>query len=134
MRMLLLVAAALILLPAGGAGAALPGFQTPSGNIHCAGYGGEVRCDIMATSNGHPKRPASCQLDWGTAYAAKRSWSRGRRLCVGDTVNDPAHRRLAYGHSWSYAGVTCTSRVSGLTCSTARGHGFFLSRARQRLF
>ena len=65
--LLLAVVIAVAAVPAGTAGAALPGFQTPSGNIHCAGYGGEVRCDIMATSNGHPMRPASCQLDWGTA-------------------------------------------------------------------
>lgn len=113
---------------------ALPGFRTPSNNIHCAGYGGEVRCDIRATTNGRPKRPKSCHYDWGTAYGIKRGWTRGRRFCVSDTVYDPAHRTLRYGTSWTYAGVRCTSASSGLTCRNAGGHGFFLSKGSQRLF
>ena len=132
-RLLLLLLLAAVASPAP-ASAALHGFRTPSGNIACAQEGARVRCDILATTNRRPPRPASCEFDWGFAYAAQRGWHRGRRLCVSDTVNDPTLPVLAYGHSWSAAGVRCRSRVSGLTCTNPRGHGFFLSKARQRLF
>ena len=134
-RSALTVAVALGALAAAPAAAtALPGFQTPSGNIHCMGYGGELRCDIRTTTNGRPQRPRRCEFDWGTAYATKRGWRRGRRLCVSDTVYDPAHHKVAYGHSWAYAGVVCRSEARGLTCRNPGGHGFFLSQGSQRLF
>jgi hypothetical protein len=42
---------------------------------------------------------------------------------------------LAYGHSRSVGRFTCTSRTTGLTCRDRRsGHGFEVSRERQRLF
>ena len=103
----LFAVAAVVALPVASAPAALPGFKTPSGNIHCMGYAGELRCDIRSTTNRRPRRPASCHEDWGTAYATKRGWHRGRRLCVGDTVYDPSHSSLGYGQSWYYAGITC---------------------------
>jgi len=129
LSLLLCLAAA---LPA--SASALRGFKTPSGNIHCQGYGGEVRCDIRRTTNGKPPRPAWCDFDYGTGYATKPGWKRGKRLCVSDTVYDAGHRALAYGASWRYGSVTCRSRMAGLTCRNGGGHGFFLSIGSQRVF
>lgn len=130
----LLVAIAAVLAIPAGAGAAFPGFKTPTNNVHCMGYRGELRCDIYRTTNGTPRRPSWCDFDWGTAYAIKGGWNKGRRLCVSDSAYDSAHRVLGYGQSWHYRGITCHSRSVGLTCRNAKGHGFFLSRASQRLF
>jgi hypothetical protein len=41
---------------------------------------------------------------------------------------------LAYGRSYSWHGIRCLSATTGLTCRNRSGHGFFLSRQRQRVF
>jgi hypothetical protein len=43
-------------------------------------------------------------------------------------------RTLAYGTTWHWHGFGCSSQKSGLTCRNPAGHGFFLSRERQRRF
>ncbi len=131
---LLAVACSSLLALPQGAVAGPNGFRSPSGNIACAQEGTRVRCDILATTNGRPPRPASCRFDWGFAYATRQGWQRGRRLCVSDSVNDPRLPVLAYGRRWRAGGVTCHSRTAGVTCANRGGHGFFLSKARQRLF
>jgi hypothetical protein len=40
---------------------------------------------------------------------------------------------LSHGRTWRRSGYTCRSRASGLTCRRS-GHGFLLSRKRQRYF
>ena len=140
LRAMRLIATAAVLvaataaIPTATASAGLRGFRSPSGNIVCAQEGARIRCDLLATTNGRPKRPASCDFDWGYAYATQAGWHRGRRLCVSDTVNDPSLPTLRYGRSWTAAGVTCRSRSAGVTCANRGGHGFFLSKGRQRLF
>jgi hypothetical protein len=112
-------------------------FHTPSGNIHCgfASFAGEpdfLRCDIFSGFKPLPHRPASCDLDWGTAVGIGRT-GRARLLCVGDTVANPKGRVLGYGQTWRGRGFACVSRASGLTCRSPSGRGFFLSRERSRL-
>jgi hypothetical protein len=128
--LLMLVAVGTFAGPAFAAG----GFRSPSGNIGCAGYGSSVRCDIATTTNGRPAKPESCDLDYGTAYGVGLASRKGYRLCVGDTVLDPRRPIRPYGTSWSFRSITCRIRQSGVTCTNARGHGFVLSKARQRLF
>ena len=41
---------------------------------------------------------------------------------------------LRYGKRWRWHGIVCTSRLAGLTCRNRSGHGWFLSRQRQRIF
>lgn len=127
---LTLIAAAVASAPAGAFG----GFRSPSGNIGCAGYNASVRCDIRETTNGRPARPKSCDLDYGTAYGVGLSSRKGYRLCVGDTVLDPRRPIRPYGTTWRFRSITCRIRASGVTCTNAKGHGFFLSKGRQRLF
>jgi hypothetical protein len=41
---------------------------------------------------------------------------------------------LGYGHTWKQGPLSCITRSSGLTCQNRDGHGFELSRERQRVF
>ena len=118
--------------PASGAGS--PGFHSPSGNIVCIQNEVAVDCDLQATTNGRPPRPPSCRFDYGYRYRIYPGLSRGRRLCTSDALGGAGLPTLRYGHTWTRAGIVCTSRRSGVTCRNHQDHGFFLSKARQRVF
>ena len=128
--------AAALLVPAASA-VALVQFQSPSTNIGCIGDAAGVRCDVRTTSAKPPKRPKSCQYDWGMAFEVNRT-GRGHGLCVGDTAlatPGDGRRKLAYGRSIRLGPkLVCTSRVTGMTCRNTGGHGFTLSRTVIRLF
>ena len=113
-------------------------FRTPSGNIGClytpasGSSAVGLRCDLKSVA--HPKkRPRSCQQSYGRAFLLSGT-GRARRGCVGDTVLDPSAKVLRYGAKRRFGPFTCRSRESGLTCTSRYGHGFTLSRARQKLF
>jgi hypothetical protein len=126
------LAFAALALPGSSAGIGVD-FTTPSRNIGCAGDATFVRCDIRQTRVKPPPKPRSCKFDWGNAFELRQR-GRARRLCHSDTVLG-SRRVLAYGRSTRLGRrITCTSRRSGLTCRNRDGHGFFLSRARIRLF
>jgi hypothetical protein len=113
------------------------GFKTPSNNIFCQ-YSEQdpasaLRCDIFEVRE-LPPRPAHCDLDWGDAFAVTATDASGGRICHEDTTRDDTLPVLTYGAVWNMHGVTCTSETTGLTCLTARGHGFRLSRALQEVF
>ncbi len=111
-------------------------FRSPSDNIHCAimdldDYKG-VRCDLRDAMITYP-RPKDCDLDWGDAFEVADT-GKGAPLCAGDTVEVPDARVLQYGETISRAGLSCTSRRSGMTCKNAEGHGFTVSRGGQKVF
>jgi hypothetical protein len=112
-------------------------FVSPSRNIGCIGTNAFVRCDIAQTRATPPPRPASCRLDWGTAFEVERR-GRGHGLCAGDTALPSPGQRvrvLRYGTTIRLGnGLRCTSRRTGLTCLNQPGHGFFLSRGGIRVF
>jgi hypothetical protein len=119
------------------AGSTIVAFRSPSGTIGCMYFredGGSpsLRCDLRDVDD-PPKRPASCRFDYGHAFEL-RALGRGRRLCVSDTTLDPTAKVLPYGKTRRIGPFTCTSRRTGLRCTTRAGHGFELSRERQRLF
>lgn len=122
---------AVIAAPSAGA-ASIQTFRTPSGHIGCAYDTTMLRCDVDDVAH-KPARPKACELDYGSAFGLTPK-GRARRLCVGDTAMDPDAKVLAYGKTKHYGPFTCTSRTTGLRCTTAAGHGFALSRATQRLF
>jgi hypothetical protein len=115
-------------------------FQTPTGNIACMFYEYDgkhgARCDIREKTPSYRSRPDCGEEDgdWGMAFSIKSDDGVGTMPCYTDTVIDPSHPVLNYGKSISAHGITCTSAKTGLTCKNSRGHGFFLSRARQKLF
>jgi hypothetical protein len=41
---------------------------------------------------------------------------------------------LRYGRSWTWHGIRCTSRRTGLNCKNQSGHGFVFSRQSQHVF
>ena len=133
--------AALACLAASGAGAEdVRSAQTPSRNIACMATPpgpdmphSQLRCDIRETSARRPPSPPDCDLDWGDAFELDPT-GRGRLVCHGDTVADPAAPVIGYGTQWRAYGFVCTSQPNGLTCVNPAGHGFSLSRAVQKVF
>lgn len=113
------------------------GFQSPTGNIHCAMYTfdgtAEARCDLREYTPSYTRRPAGCDLDWGMAFAVGAS-GKGVLACVGDTVRDPGNPVLPYGEAVSLGGISCVSAKTGMTCTNAEGHGFSVAKAKQKLF
>lgn len=114
------------------------GFRSPSGNIHCQYFAIDgdavIRCDLRQTANRSLPRPRDCDLEWGQAFEISARAARGAPLCYGDTVQDNRLPMLPYGQTWQRAGLTCLSEQVGVSCRNARGHGFMLSRAAQRVF
>lgn len=116
------------------------GFQSPTGNIHCmvfSGYGDDgdgVRCDIGNFTPSALPAPEGCDYDWGNAFWIGSVDRRGGLACISDAISDPGNSVLGYGESVSGGGVTCTSAKSGMTCENSAGHGFTLSKAKQRVF
>jgi hypothetical protein len=100
-------------------------FRTPSHNIVCVysskgGPGPYLRCDVLSLN------------DVGFTLDRRH---RGKRRHVTDSANDPRSKTIPYGTSRRFGPFTCTSRTTGLTCRGRRsGHGFFLSRAAQRVY
>jgi hypothetical protein len=125
-------------LPSGAAVADTVFFKTPSGNIFCGYFDYDnppmVRCDITRFTPTLRSRPADCDLEWGDAFEVDAESDAGGAVCHGDTVMSPEARVLAYGRSFAAGGIVCVSETHGLTCTNGKGHGFFLSKARQRVF
>jgi hypothetical protein len=113
-------------------------FRTPSNNIHCslalAKTGAYVDCELRQTTNEpiEPK-PADCDFDWGRRFYLGDN-GLVMLTCHSDTQQTNDSDILQYGDSIKRHGITCTSEKSGLTCKARNGKGFFLSRAKQRLF
>jgi hypothetical protein len=107
------------------ADAAFRQFVTPSRNIHCGGDTRFLRCDVLQHTWKAPKKPASCEFDWGGSIGMTRR-GRVKFQCVSDSEFN--RHVLRYGHTWHNGRFTCTSRRTGLRCRNAAGHGFRVSR------
>jgi hypothetical protein len=126
-------ASAAVAVPAGNQGPHY--FETPSHNIGCYLDSQSVRCDIREHDWTAPPKPQYCikaGVDWGGGVAVASH--RASIVCAGDTtLGGPG--LLGYGHSARRGPIYCLSRAAGITCRNAdTDHGFFLSRARYRLF
>lgn len=111
----------------------LVGFQSRSKNIGCTLTTNGARCDIRERDWSPPRKPSSCELDYGQGLTISRNGSRGRFVFAGDTALGSG-KALAYGRSLKRGGITCTSRESEITCKNAHGHGFRISRASYHVF
>jgi uncharacterized protein DUF6636 len=139
-RAILLVAAVCTVAAAGQAASApsvrLIGFRMPSRNIACQyfraefGHKAVIRCDLLSGLRPQPTR--HCELDWAGVAMTRRG--KASPVCAGDTVYDKRLRILHYGHTWKHRGIGCKSTRAGLKCHNRRGHGFFLSRQRWRVY
>jgi hypothetical protein len=148
-----LVAVALVGAPNAVSGTAasprpIPGIRSPSGNIRCLYVppppGASI--PVLLCSIGHAEYSAALQhrcasspagVDWhGFELASTR---KGAVTCSGGILYNPSTERptystLPYGRAWRQGPFTCVSRVSGVTCTTVRGHGLFISRQSWRAF
>jgi hypothetical protein len=105
-------------------GTTTDGFETPSKNIRCdlydqAGEPTTIRCTVFSVS---------AQKQWVLSVTGQVSFSQLQESDFGPTGI------LGYGEKWTRFGVTCSSESVGLSCKNRDGHGFFLSRQRQRVF
>lgn len=118
-----LAAAALLAPSTAQAGA----FQSPSGNIGCYITKGSVRCDIAEKNWPTPRKPRTCDVDYGQGLAVGKRGKAGF-VCAGDTTLH-AGPVLDYGETIRRGRFRCKSRTHGMRCVNRRnGHGFFLSR------
>jgi hypothetical protein len=111
-------------------------FETPSGNITCFLLSYDfhaVDCVVQKRDFADPPRPSDCNLDWAPQFSLNRDSSYG--VCRGDVDGTPTHTVLAYGGTAVNGPITCTSEVTGLSCTNDKtSHGFTISRARYQLF
>ena len=125
MRGRLTVTAALIgtmFAPASATADVSAAFYTPSRNIACSYYRGSTDEELL------------CEARWNLAHQWKINNGRAFKRVSRSTVKGPFFV-LRYGRSMRRGQILCTSRRAGLTCRhTGTGHGFFLSRQRQRVF
>jgi hypothetical protein len=133
MRIALLVLAATLSLllgaPASAKGA-FTAFKSPNGNITCV---------IRVSPPDQPDQPdfAQCELRsmrTGGGFLLRRR-GRVQRYDVGEDDLRSQRFTLGYGSKVSHGPFVCRLRRSGMTCrSRTSGHGFKLSRERQRTF
>jgi Family of unknown function (DUF6636) len=106
------------------------GFVTPSGNIACnvGTLGPKTNGPLAIGCAVYSRKTTSGIATWWMKTTGRASF--------GTIVADPAtdYPRLAYGKSYAWHGIRCSSAATGLTCRNRSGHGFFLSGARQRTF
>lgn len=133
--------AALILTPAASQALDPHVIRSPSDNIHCMAFAEgsateytSVSCEIANTSSPPAlPRPRDCDQEWGGRFSVAQT-GRSEMICHGDTLRADGTPILKYGSAVQFGGITCALTESGLECINASGHGFFLSKARQRLF
>ena len=111
-------------------------FQTPSGNIGCAIWPGNdstLRCDMKELRQTYRDKPSDCEFSWGSAFEMSAT-GKGNVICFNDTALNADAPKLDYGKSLHVDNFNCVSEKTGLTCENGAGHGFALSKARQKVF
>lgn len=121
------------------AGGAYYPFQSPSGNVYCGlgdspGQSGAVAiCEIRDHTWVAPPRPTPCMGGWGDRISMQQG-DAPHMSCHTDTVKDPGSPVLAYGQTQSLNSLTCSSEISGMTCTdNSTGHYFRISRDNYQL-
>ncbi|MGB7244358.1 MAG: DUF6636 domain-containing protein [Sulfitobacter sp.] len=130
---------AALLLMSSAATADVWSFATPSKNIECwVGLdfnGSDIHCTIFQKGGPPPApRPANCTAVWGHTFQMDE---RGLVSMTCENVaaaGTGAQHVAEYGITGNFGGFSCFSSRKGLECRNLDGHGFFLSRASQRVF
>jgi hypothetical protein len=104
------------------------GFATPTRNIVCNRHSSGadtsndgVDCVLFSAGT-------ECQKTWTIRRTGRTSVH-----CYFSNIGTDVSV-LRYGQTWARGGARCVSERRGLTCTNLAGHGFFLSRAAQRVF
>ena len=132
-----LCAVSLAVCGAASAKTVLPGFHSPSGNIRCFVVRGMLRCRLAHADYAKTLQARCSGLDWhgfelGAAGEGAVTCSGGILYSPG--TERPAYVNLPYGRTWRQGVFTCTSRLTGVTCTNRTGHGLFLSRETWRVW
>lgn len=108
-------------------------FSTPSGNIGCT-YVPAGGTDVYEPKFGGPE----LQCDRAEpAYLRFFLYKTGKAVKftnVGDASCCSANNVLQYGNTWKKGAFTCISERTGLTCTRGDGHGFFISKAKTKVY
>jgi hypothetical protein len=109
-------------------------FRSPTGNIGCAYFNSQLRCDVRDGLVPKPPRPAGCPsfTDYGQGLNLSARGT-ARVVCAGDTALG-AQAVMPYDTTWHRGSISCTMRTTGLTCRNASGHGFHVARGTWRRF
>jgi Family of unknown function (DUF6636) len=119
----------------------VPGFRSPSGNIQCSynpkafapnGTARLLTCGLRHADYAMRLQRRCLAGDWHGFEL--RTNTKPTLFCSGnpDPFIHPVYTTLAYGKSWTRGRFTCTSRITGVTCRNAGGHGLFISRQSYR--
>ncbi len=114
-------------------------FHTPTKNITCVAVGNKatgkdfsLRCDIRNHSWKAPQQTKPCDAgDYGSSLGLTRR-GKARFVCVSDAP--PRSKKLGYGVLWKFGPFSCRVRTTGLRCTNAAKHGWFLSTASYKRF
>jgi hypothetical protein len=133
MKRLLAVTALVLGASAPASAATLPGFRSPSGNVSCLfnPAPAAMLCKLTHADYARPLQARCNGLDWRgfllpAAHKGAVNCSGG--ILYNPTTQHPATITLAYGKTWRQEMFSCTSQVTGVTCSSRLGHGIFISR------
>lgn len=110
-------------------------FHSPSGIVPGAiatGDYAEMRCDMAQLTASFSQPPADCALDWGSSFAVGLGSRKGEHAFGSDPVAADLRGGVGLSARHSLAGLTCRSEKSGIRCSNPAGHGFSISKAKQR--
>ncbi|NNE50901.1 MAG: hypothetical protein HKN30_00685 [Sulfitobacter sp.] len=129
----------LFLSPAYAAQADVWSFATPSGNIECwVGVdvgGSDISCTIFNRSKpASVPQLASCSLNQGVTVMMQNRGSVSTNCARPGDKPGGAQHVADYGVTGTFGGFVCRPSTRGLECQNEDGHGFFLSRAQQRVF
>jgi Family of unknown function (DUF6636) len=134
------VLVALVMITAPSSAFELTQVHTPDGNIGCAliagkgSRGGEARCDIRRHSWPTPKKPASCELDYGSGLVVG-AHGRATFVCAGDTTLNQGTTLPVRGRGVGVGPYRCDNLGDAVRCINRKtGHGFKLSRTVAKRF
>ena len=108
-------------------------FVTPSNNIGCI-YTPAGGSTVYVPPDGGPElscdrvQPSYRRFVLGAAGKAKMITNVGDAGCCG------SENPLPYGSTWHLEPFTCSSATKGLTCTRDDGHGFFISKAKTKVY
>jgi hypothetical protein len=109
-------------------------FLMPSDNVVCIYVPSAGGTATYTTADGGPE--LSCDR-LAPSYLRFTLESKGKAILIKDPGDQPCcggDHYLAYGTELRVAPFTCDSTTAGLTCTRDDGHGFFISKAKIKLY
>lgn len=137
-------AVGLVVMTAGSAGAAgyytfdpdasgSTSFIMPSQNIGCI-YTPQGGSSVYTPPDGGPELLCDRVMPSYRRFILSSSGKAVMYTNVGDQGCCGGDNTLPYGTSWRIEPFTCKSASTGLTCTRDDGHGFFISKAKTKVY